>query len=399
MGLFTGRPLEKRYNGFTAQFANPPILPNSASGGTTPMNLSRAENSLQKIAIWVSVQLIAGLAAELPLGVFSGKGQEARPISTPGYLEDVAGDGYGTSDWIFAALVSYLLRGNLYGKILDRSPRGGFPTQVSLYHPDEVWGWRDPTTGKPTWKAGGDPVDAADMFHRRMFVMPGRLLGLSPIGWHTQTIGLGLSAEQFGVEFFVSGANPTGLLVNSETDLSPDVAQVAKERFVAALNKRREPVTLGKGWEWKPIAIKPEESQFLETQKYTEAQCARLFGPGMAEILGYDSGSSMTYTNVENRNIHLLTYTLDPWFSRVERALSSMLPAPQTARFDRNALLRTDLLTRLKSHATAIAARIMAPSECRPVEGLPPMTPEQLDELKFVPTPVLSPLKVTPPTK
>ena len=259
--------------------------------------------------------------------------------------------------------------------------------------------YRDPDDGTQKWRVNGIGVPAGDMWHRRSYSMPGSLLGLSPIGFHAQTIGLGLSAQQFGVEFFQSGANPTGLLTNSETELNPEGARTAKERFVASLNGTREPAVLGKGWAWQQISIAPEESQFLATQKYTSTECARIFGPGVPEILGYEVGGSMTYTNVEQRNIHLLTYTLDPWFSRVERALSTLLPKPRYVKLNRNAMLRTDLLTRYKARATAIAAHILAPSEVRAIEDMPPMTQAQKDEVALVPDPVLNPMKVTPPTK
>jgi HK97 family phage portal protein len=397
VGLFSG-PRERRYNGFTAQFSNPPILPNSASSIST-LNLSRAESAMQKVAVWASVSLIAGLAAELPMDVYAGSGDVTRPVTTPGYLLDVAGDGYGTPDWIYAALVSLLLRGNVYGKVTARDARGGFPTCVPLFHPDEVAGWRDGQSGAPVWKVNGYDVDREDMWHRRAYVLPGALRGLSPIGYHAQTIGLGLAAQRFGTEFFADGANPTGLLTNTETDLTPDVARTAKERFIAAMNGTREPVVLGKGWQWQQISIAPEESQFLQTQGYTGTECARIYGPGVPEILGYEVGGAMTYANVEQRNIHLLTYTLDLWFSRIERALSAMLPRPRFVKLNRNALLRTDLLTRYKAHTLAIAARMLAPSEARDIEDMPPMTEGQLAELDFMPVPVLNPIKVTPATK
>jgi HK97 family phage portal protein len=396
MGLFSGPVRERRYNGFTAQFSNPPILPNSASSIAT-MNLARAESSLQKVVVWSSVALIAGLASELPFDVFANRDDDTHPVATPSYLLDVGGDGYGTADWIYSLLVSFLLRGNGFGRVTARDTRYGYPTTVSLFHPDEVGGWRDNTTGLPVWTAGGYEVPREDMWHRRAFTVPGALCGLSPVSYHAQTIGLGLSAQRFGVQFFSDGASPTGLLTNDEEDLTDGIkARTAKERFVAALNGGREPVVLGKGWKWQQISIAPEESQFLETQKYTEAECARLYGPGMAEVLGYDSGASMTYANVEQRNIHLLTYCLDPWFSRIERALSDMLPRPRFVKLNRNALLRTDLLTRYKAHGVAIAAKFMAPSEARAIEDMPPLTDAQQAELVDIPAPSLSPLKFSP---
>lgn len=400
MGLFSG-PRERRYNGFTAQFPTPPILPNSA-GAIAGMNTSRAETALQKLAIWASVALLANVTSELPIGVYTGSpdaAQWAKPVTVPGYMEDIAGDGYGTADWIYASMVSYLLRGNKYGKVVERDTRGGFPTQVPLYHPDSVRGWLD-DDGLPTWRVNGYRVDRSSLWHRRAYPLPGSLLGLSPIAYEAQTIGLGLAAQQFGTQFFESGGNPTGILSNSERDLDGQApATTAKERFMAAMNGRREPVVLGKGWNWQQISIAPEESQFLATQQLTSAECARIYGPGVPEILGYEVGGAMTYANVEQRNLHLLTYTLDPWLGRLERELTAMLPGPRFARFDRSQLLRTDQLTRYKTHAIAVATRFMAPSEIRTYENLPPMTADQLDELEFVPTPELKPESVTPPTK
>jgi len=397
VGLISGSR-ERRYNGFTATFSQPVIPPNSASALMTT-NMSKAENAMQKIAVWASVTLVAELAAEMPVDVFSASGGATRPLPTPGYLEDVAGDGYGTADWVSMFVVSQMLRGNAYGTVAARDSRGGFPTQVPLYHPDTVRGWRDVRTGQPVWYVNGSQVPADQMWHRRAYVLPGNLLGMSPIAYHASTIGLGLLAEQFGTEFFANGASPPGILTNTEVDISPTVAQTAKERFVAGMNGRREPVVLGKGWAWQQISIKPEESQFLATQGYTSAECARMYGPGMAEMLGYETGTPMTYQNDEQRNLHFLTYSLDRWLTKVERALTGMLPRPRYVKLNRNALLRTDLLTRYKAHALAIAARIAAPSEVREVEDMPPMTPEQLAELDFMPSPALKPISVTAPTK
>lgn len=392
MGVFSG-PREKRYNGFTADFPSPPIRNNGSVG-----IYGRAEGSLQSVAAWSAVALFASLASELPIDVFSGAGDDKKIRTTPGYMNDIAGDGYGTPDWIYMSMVSYMLRGNVYGKTVARDSRGGFPTQVPLYHPDDVQAWRDPQTGKPMWRAGGTDVPAGDMWHRRAFSVPGCLLGLSPIGYHAATIGLGLEAQKFGSDFFRGGANPTGLLTNSETDLKPEQAKTAKDRFMAALNGSREPVVLGKGWDWKQITIAPDESQFLETQKFSSAETARIFGPGVPEILGYPTGDPLTYATVEGRLLHLLVLALDPWFVRLERSLSSFLPQPQFAKLNRAALLRTDLLTRYKAYNMGIAGHFIAPSEARDSEDKPPFTSAQLAEFDApiaLPDPALDPAKET----
>lgn len=113
---------------------------------------------------------------------------------------------------------------------------------------------------------------------------------------------------------------------------------------MAALFGTREPVVLGRGWKFEQIQIAPEESQFLETQGFSEAQCARIVGAGVAEVLGYDTGTTMTYSNMVDRDISLLKYAADRWLRRMERIYSSFLPRPQYAKFERDAFLDTNIM-------------------------------------------------------
>jgi HK97 family phage portal protein len=379
VSLIFGRrpPQERRAWGY-----EPPIPPNSAQlTSYARVDLSQAEASLQKVAVWASVSLLAGTAQMLPLDVVSGEGAARLERPMPSWMLDLGGDGYGLEDWIFQYMTSALLRGNVNGIVGERDPRRGTPTQIVLQHPDTVRGWRDAQDGRVQWWAGGREVPADDMWHQRVFTIPGRLQGLSPIAFQALTIGTGIAAMRFGAQWFEEGAHPTGVLT-TDKDIDQPTAATAKARFMAALTGRREPVTLGGGWQYQPIQIAPDESQFLETNNMTSAECCRIFGPGIAEILGYETGGSLTYQNIEQRNLQLLIYALDPWLTRLERALSALLPRPQQVKFNRGALLRTDLLTRYRAHAIAIRAKFGTQDEARELEDRPPLTPAQIDQLQ-----------------
>lgn len=353
-------------------FAEPPIPRPGALGSTfARIDLSRTEASLQKVAVWAAVDLVASMVSTLPYDVFEGQGASLREVPVPKLLEDPSGEGYGLADWVYQYMLSLLLRGNTNGRVADRD-RLGNPTQVVLYHPDEVQGWRDLKSGLPQWRAGGEKVEAEEMWHQRAYTVPGRLMGLSPVAHHVLTIGQGLAAAKFGEQFFQEGGTPSGLLTN-EGALDFKQAQTAKERFMAALRGSREPLVLGQGWKYQAISVAPEESQFLETQKYTSAECARIYGPGMPEILGYETGGSMTYNNPEHRSLHLLTYSLDRWLVRTERMFTAMLPAGQYVKVNRKALARTDLLTRFRAHALALQNRWTTANEVRALEEQRPV--------------------------
>lgn len=343
----------------------------SGSGGTfTDLNLNAAETSLQSVAVRTAVDLICSLGSELPMTVFSGKGSDRVERPTPEHLQDPAGDGNGLPDWCYQVLMSWLLRGNLYGDILEKAPLG-YVTQANLFYPDDVHA--SMVDGEVEWRVGGEKIPNSKMLHRRVNPVPGRVLGLSPIAFHAQQIGLSLSAIRYGGQWFHDGAHPSSMLSNTETDIDQTVATVAKERFLAALRGTREPVVMGKGWEYKQIQIAPEESQFLETQGFSEAQCARIFGPGIAEVLGYESGGSLTYTNVESRSAHLLVYSMNRWLRRLERLLSGMLARPQYVRIDRDALLQSTTLERYRAHALALVNQWKVVNEVRDDEDLKPV--------------------------
>lgn len=370
-----------------------PLGDTAGSGTYASIDLRRAESALQKVAVWSAIDLIAGVASQLPLDTYRAQPDATGTnIANPRLVEDPGGEGQGAGDWIYQYLSSKLTRGNAFGK-LGGFDRHAYPTMIVLYHPDDVHGWRDHQSGLTRWRVEGREVPAGEVWHRRAYPSPGQLLGLSPIGLHITVIGQGIAAARFGMQFFTDGGHPSAMFTNTEASIDQKVAAEVKARFMSTVWGSREPVVMGHGWDYKPLSVSPNESQFLETQKYTGAECCRIFGPNIAEILGYETGSSMTYSNVEQRAIDFLKLTLNRWLRDVETVLTRYLPRPQYVKFNRGALLETDLLTRYRAHAMGIAARFLAPSEVRALEDMAPLTAEQQAELAAIPAPTLGALK------
>jgi HK97 family phage portal protein len=300
------------------------------------------ENSLQSIAYRTAVDLVASIVSEMHFDVYSGDGIGRIKRRTPDYLLDPAGDGYGVEDWMYMGAQSLFLRGNLYGNILDAGPTGML-RQVDLYHPDRVSAHLQ--DGEVRWVVNGSSIPSTRMLHRRAYPVAGTLLGASPVAYHADQLGLSIAATRFGKAWFQDGGHPGGILSNSEADMSDDnVVRTAKDRFMAALFGTREPVVLGRGWKFDQIQVAPEESQFLETQQYSEAQAARIMGAGVAEVLGYSTGATLTYVNIVDRDIEMLKYSVNRWLKRFERLLSAFLPRPQYVLFDRESFLETNVM-------------------------------------------------------
>lgn len=336
------------------------------------VDLSTTESALQSVAVYAAVDLIASVVSELPLDVYRASAEAPVKLKTPGYMEDPDGSGHGQEDWTYRAVYCWLLKGNVYGDILARSNAGGFLQQVDLFHPDSVSGSLN-DNGTVNWQHNGRPVPEQQMFHRRTNPVPGYIQGLSPIQMLASTVGLSLTASRFGLQWFQDGAHPTALLTNSEAPVDEPGARLVKDRFLSTLRGRREPLVMGKGWDYKPIQLTAEESQFLATQGWSQAECARIFGAGIPEILGYETGGSMTYANIQDRELTLLKYAIGRWIRRMERIWFQFLPRPQYAKYNRDALLETNTMQRYSAHALALNGQWKVVNEIREKEELAPV--------------------------
>lgn len=327
-----------------------------AGGGTyADVNASTPLVAMQSIAVRSSIDLLASLCSELPFSVYapaSTPGGRKTLKTTPGYMDDPSGDGMGVEDWRYQVVVSWLTRGNAFGEWADF--RQNYPTQCMLWNPDSVSGFD--VNGVNHWShAGKEITDMSTFMHRRVNPVPGYALGLSPIRQHADSIGISIAASRFGLQWFKDGAHPGGILSNSLVDLAGgDKIKEAKDAFMAAVYGTREPLVLGRGWDYKAIQVNAEESQFLATSGASEAQCCRIFGPGVAETLGYESGGSMTYSTVESRAVDLLRYNVNKWLRRLDRLQSFMLPRPWKVETDRDALLQSTTLERYQAYHAAL---------------------------------------------
>ena len=339
----------------------------SKLGTSRKLKCSLRTNLSLSVAVRSSTDLICSLVSELPMHVYRGEGHDRKKLTVPGNLDDPGDDGMGREDWIYQLVQSWLHRGNIYGEpVYDSRAR---LTNLPLLNPDEVRATL--VDGRAEWTVNGRPVTR--MFHRRVNPMAGVLLGFSPVEANAVTILSSIAATRFGYQWFTEGTHPQSMLVNTETDITAEQAQIVLQRWRAMKSGTREPAVMGKGWELKGLDITPEQAQLMQLIGMSEAQACRIFGPAVAETLGYDSGGSMTYANVVDRRSDLLTLTMNRWIRRVDRLLSSMLPSPQYVRHDRDALLESTTLARFEAHASALQNGWRTVNEVRDDEDLAPL--------------------------
>lgn len=330
---------------------------------------SAEDRALTLVPVYASTRLIADAVASLPIDTYRQIGPErSDQIESPRLIKDPTR--FGTSyDWVYRAMTSLLLQGNGYGLATERDGMG-FATQVEWLHPGEVSVVDNRAVLSPRYRWLGKELPPDDMLHVPAYVLPGRVEGLSPIKHYATTVDVGLLAQQFGRDFFKDGAHPSALLKNAKpTD--EDGAKRVKARFKDAI-RGREPAVMTGGWEYEAIQVSPDESQFLLTTKMTATQIAAIYGIA-PERVGGESGDSKTYKTIEQDAIQFVQFTLRPWVTRLEKAVSGLLPERQFVRFNVDAMIRSDLITRYRAHMEAISAGWRNVDEIREIEDLPPL--------------------------
>ena len=331
-----------------------------------------AESAMRLSTVWGCVRLLADSVSTLPLHVY--RGDDRDPIPTPPLLQRPSADFPELADWLWAIMASLLLRGNAWGVVTDRRGAGLLPSQVDLVDPGRV----AVTTngdGLRVIRVGGVEQNPANIFHVKAFPWPGQLEGLSPIAYARESIGLGLGSERYGARFFAGADLPIGFL---ETDqpVDQDTADRLRARWRQlghgdwGWDRKRDIAVLGNGAKFRPLAIAPEESQFIQTQKFSVSTIARFYGVPPEMVAGETAGHE-AYTSPEMRGTDFLTFTLRPWLLRIERAVSGLLPSTQNAKFNAGGFLRATLREQYEALNIGVAGGFVMPNEAREKLDLP----------------------------
>jgi HK97 family phage portal protein len=325
------------------------------------------DQALRLSAVWACVRLLADAVSTLPLDVY--RRGDRKPLDELPPLLRTPAAGLSLNEWLYAIMVSLLLRGNAYGIVTGRSGSTLLPAQVDLAHPDRL-GVTVLADGRVQYRLNGKELDPADVWHVRAYAFPGTVLGLSPVEYARQTIGLGLAAEKFGAQWLGDGSVPSGVIY-ADRDPKKEGADHLKAEWVKARRNNREPAVLH-GARFEPISVRPEESQFLGTLDNNRNAIAGIFGVPPEMIAGTTAGP-LAYTSPEMRSLDLLTYTVRGWLVRLESAISALLPSTQYARFNAAAMVRVDLKSRYEAHEIALRAGFLTINEVRELEDRGPL--------------------------
>ena len=347
-------------------------LPWSA-GGVSLMS-GTAESALRLIPLYAAVTGIADDVSIMPWHAYQdgGASGSVRLPNQPRILTD-PGVGIGRIAWFNQAMMSMLLKGFAFGVIVQVSPTGA-PERIVWVHPDRVH--IDETGALPTFRIDGRVIEPNTFVYIPASVMPGSIIGLSPVALFRMQFTKMISAQQYAAAFYSGGIMPPGVLRNTKRTLPEGAAEVVKARFKASVAGRDIFVT-GNDWEWTSLNLPRDDASFLETIKAGATEIAAIYRVSPEDIGGV-TGSSMTYATVELNELKRNRRALMPWVTRLEEALTAMSPERVYVKGNMDALARADLKSRMESHEIALRIGMETLDEGRALEDRPPLSADDI---------------------
>lgn len=338
-----------------------------------------SKDALRQSVVWAALRLRADLVSSFPIDTFRRFGDLQIEVPKPPVLVDPSGGRMTMREWMYATQIDLDRVGNAFGIIRELDGTGK-PRRIDLVAQEDVTvKVKDDVV---TYWIKGQKYSADEIWHERQHVLPGLVVGLSPIAYAAWSLGLWSSAAEFASEWFTNhGHIPSGHLRNVKKTLNDVEADKIKAKYKLSVEGGDLFVT-GNDWELKTDIAGSSDMKFLEQQNVSNQDAVRFFGvPGdMVDIA--TKGSSITYANITQRNLQFLITNLGPAVARREDALSKLLPAPRFVKLNTAAILRMDPETTSRILINEVAGFITAPSEARALLNRAPFTPEQIDEFK-----------------
>jgi HK97 family phage portal protein len=331
------------------------------------------KTALGVAAVYSCLRVASDAVATTPFDVYTGIGDAKSTVRKPPVLVQPDVEMLAITWWVMA-VVSLLLRGNVFGQIIARDTNL-YPTQIKLIHPDQVV-VRRTSDGTPEFRYHGTVVDLDDVFHIPYIAVPGAITGINPIQYLRYTFGLAHAADLYGGAFFQNSANPS-LAIEYPNDLEPEEALALARTFEQqhqGIGQAHLPAVVTEGAKIVPISISPKDSQFLESRQFSRAEIATIFGIPPHMIGDVDRTTSWGM-GIEQQERMFNNTTLSGILTRFQQAFSanSVTPKGQRVEFDLSQRYMNDVLTESQADVLARNGGWLNVDEIRARRGLAPL--------------------------
>lgn len=373
MGLLSFFGLQRRSD----SVSNNELMRILLGGNTTKAGQNvTVDTSFGIPALWAGFRMLGHTMASLPLEVFERqKGGEYPAVDHPIYelLTKQPSQLYNAFNWKEMMQVNLESFGNAYARIYRKKAE---VYELEWLDPNNVTVLYNRTKRIKKYKVryGGDASDEEILDHDQilhlMIMSKDGLIGRSPINACKEALGMMLSAQEYGAEFFANGAVPSGIF-STPAELTPaQVTQLQnlwKEKYQGSKNAGNVAI-MHSGARFEQISAKPVDADFVKTMKWTGEQVAQMLGIP-PHILGVLDRS--TNNNIEQQSTDLVVHGVRPRAKCWEVELNTKLfLTPETRkrfhiRYNLDSLLRGDTAARGEFYSKLFNIGVLSPNDIR----------------------------------
>lgn len=338
-----------------------------------------AGNALESSPVYCAVRLLAETIAQLPIQAYRRK-----KSGTKEWLSDYPAqitlarepNPWQTSlEWREMMMGHLLLRGNAYSRIVA-GVRGATTMLVPLNPSCMSVLMRE--NGRLLYRysapgGGTERYDQDEIFHLRGLSTDG-VMGISPVATMREPFGLAKAAESYGASFFGNSARPDGFLT-TDAPMKQEAAEQNRKMWEdvhrGPTNAHRTAV-LTNGLKWSTVGMNNQDSQFLESRKFSVLEIARAFRVPPHMIYEMDRA---TFSNIEHQQLEFATYSILPWLRRWEERINrDLISDPDVyIKFSMEGLLRGDMAARAEFYSKMIQTGIFTVDTALELEDMNPI--------------------------
>lgn len=203
------------------------------------------------------------------------------------------------------------------------------------------------------------------------------LVGLSPLGYAGNTLGLSKNLSDRQNKLASNGGKTNGILTVDRA-LTKDQKESIRKSFAGLQEGNADQLfILEADFNYQQSSLSPSDMQLLESRRFSIEDIARFMG--VPSVLINDTAASTTWgSGIEQINQGFYKLNLKPYLERIESSIKRHLMTRKEwdsvdIEFNFDSLLRADKVTRLDAQSKAVNAGILSPNEARAEEGMKPM--------------------------
>lgn len=339
------------------------------------------ENALELSDILTCVRVLAESMASLPLDLYErtdGGGKKATEHSLQELVRWQPNSEMTSYDLRLWMMIDALLRGNGAaqvirngnGEVLEIWPLFSAKLKAARGASGDLM-FAYPKPGK----SGGDVALKPDEVLLIKSFGSGSLFSPSLVTLAVDLLSGAKGAEDYTREFFANGTTLSGIIEFPE-ELGEEAFQRLKQDWTDAHTgdgKRHKTPILEGGAKFNSLALNHQETQMIESRKFTRSQIAGLLRVPAHLINDLEKA---TFSNIEHQDLGFVKHTLRPWMANFEqRYRMTLLSAEEKRahyfRHNTNDLLRGDLASRMEAHGKSIQNGIHSPNDVLRIEDQP----------------------------